>query len=388
MATTPTAQPATPANATNSKNSPPALMPFRGGTQPTLQADGYTNSVTLSSSNQDLPIYNPSPNNLIRAIWVQVTIAVASNTATVAFNGDMPLGVFSSVTFADSNEKPIVGPVDSYTIGMWNKYGGFDNCGDPRASAAYSVPSLSGGTGGSAKFVLRIPVEAVGRTGVGTLQNQSSNSTFQLKLTANTISNIYATAPAGASGAISPTLTVQIFEEGYWRGSNSAYDSKPKAAGSTQYLTRGTYNALNGAQQVQLAQGLGYPIRTILDINYATGSARSSADFPDPVQFLFKGSNLFNASQILWRDRISRAYDLQSETLDVANGTDTGVFVLPFMQDFTAQPGYETGLGYLVTDPGDSFQLVGSFGASSTLYHCVNYIAPVGPPSVLQAKAS
>lgn len=359
------------------------LKPFRGGTQPTVQTDGYTNSVTLGATAVDLPVYNPSPNNLLRALWIKVTATTSGNAATVAFNGDMPLGVLSSITFSDANEKPIVGPFDSYTLAMINKYGGYDNAGDPRASAVYSaVTGVGSGSGGSFSFVLRIPIEAVIRNGVGTLENQSSASTFQLKMTVAPSTAIYSTAPTTL-----PSVQVQVYEEGYWKGANAAYSQTPKAAGSTQYWTRGTYNALNGAQQVQLTQGLGYPIRNIIEMNYSSG-ARSGSNFPDPIQYIYKGSNLFQAGQTFWKDRMSRQFALNSTTFDGPDGLDTGVFVLPYTLDFTNAPGSEAGLNYLPTDQGDLFQVLGTWNASSTLYHVVNYIAPVGPVSVLQATSA
>lgn len=378
--TTPAAGTAT----ANAKGQPaPALLPFRGGTQPTVNPDGYSQSVTLGAQAQPLPNYNPSPNNLLRALWVEVTCTAAGNSATVAFNGDMPLGIFSSLVFQDANEKPIIGPFDSYTLAMVNKYGGYDNMGDPRASAVYSAVTGSGASGGSFHEIFRVPIEAVIRTGLASLQNQSSNSTFQLALTVTTEASVYSTSPTAA-----PTVKVNISEAGYWKGSNAGYSSTPKAAGSTQYWTRGSYNALNGAQQTQLSQGLGYPIRTFVEVNYATGGARSGADFPSPCQYIFKGSNLFNATVSLWQEFMSRWFDLQNATLDAANGLDTGVFVLPFDLDFTNQPGAESGLGYLDTKQGDMFQQIGSYGASSTLYHVVNYIAAVGGIQALQARGA
>lgn len=382
--TTPAAPAASAAPTKNAQAQPaPALLPFRGGTQPTLTSDGYTATVTLGTQAQQLANYNPSPNNLLRALWLDVTCAASGNSAAVAFNGDMPLGIFSSLVFQDANEKPIVGPFDSYTLAMINKYGGYDNMGDPRASATYSATTGAGATGGSFHFVLRVPVEAVIRNGVGSLQNQSSNSTFQLQLTVTTEAAVYSTAPTAA-----PAVTVKIFEAGYWKGANAQYSSTPKAAGSTQYWTRGSYNALNGSQQTQLTQGLGYPIRNVVEINYATGGARSGANFPDPVQYIFKGSSFWNVSQAVWKDQMSRWFDLQSATLDAANGLDTGVFVLPFDMDFINQPGAEAGLNYLATDQGDLFQQIGTYAASSTLYHVVNYIAAVGGVQALQARAS
>src|SRR5580658_4483531 len=90
------------------------LAPFRSGTQRTLSSDGYTVTCQPGSSTTDLADYTPSPNNQLSGIWIYATATASGNSATVAFAGDGPLNFFSAVTFQDANEKPIIGPFDSY----------------------------------------------------------------------------------------------------------------------------------------------------------------------------------------------------------------------------------------------------------------------------------
>lgn len=358
----------------------PVLAPFRSGTQRTLSTDGYTNTTSLSTSAQDLPIYTPSPNNQLRALWIVCQATGTNATNSVAFNGDGPFNAYSSITFQDANEKPIIGPIDGLTLAYANKYFGYDYNGDPRASAIYSTTTGTGSTAGSFTLSLRVPIEIASRDGLGSLQNQSSSSTFGLKLTLNTTANVFSTAPA-----TSCSVQTRILEDGWWKGNSAGAASRPPAAGSTQYITRGTYNSLNGAQQFQLAQGLGYPIRNVMFVNYDVSSGnRSTSDFPDPAQLMFKGTSYWQVPVVAWKDYMSRQWNLQSTTADVANGLDTGVFVLPFANDFSLLNGDEARNGYLLTDIGDAHQFIGTFNANSKLYYVVNYVAPVGPVAALR----
>ena len=359
----------------------PQLSAFRSGTQRTLSSDGYSNSATPGATAQDLPVYNPSANNYIRGLWIDVQCTTSANAATVAFNGDMPLGAFSSMVFMDSNEKPIVGPFDSYTVALISKFGGYQNLGDPRASAIFTAVTGSGGTGGSFSFVLYVPVEVNMRDGMGSLQNQSTGSTFQLKLTLTTSALIYSTAPT----TLAP-VTVKIFEDGWWVGGKAGVDDKPPFSGSTQYWTRGTYNGLNGGQQFQVAQGLGYPLRTYLLINYDVGNgtrATGDTDFPDPFQYLYKGTSEWNVSKRIWKDQMSRWFFYNNATPDAALGLENGVYVLPYDVSFDLAPGAELPHAYKSTDQGDLNQFVGTWNGNSKLFVVANYVAFAGPSPVI-----
>lgn len=373
----------TPAPAKGAAQQAP-LQGFRAGTQPTVLNTGYSQTLTLNTGTQDFPEWQIPPSNILRCIYLEVSAAASGNSATVAFAGDAPLNVLSTVNFADAGGTSIVGSFDSYTLAMVQKYGGYAPNSDPRANAVYSVTSGSGSTGGSFNLVLRIPVEVVSRTGIGSLQNQSTNSPFTLNITLNKSTAIYSTAPTTL-----PAVVVTARLGGYWKGSNPAASPVPRAFGTTSYWNRASIMGLNGSATIQLPNlGLGNPLRNFLFINYATGSSRSGADFPSPLEIDFRGNKLIQVTQNLWQFLMSEAFDLQTTTLDAAGGLDTGVFVLPFDQDFGLIPGAELGLGYLSTNVGDSIQLIGTWNASSTLYEVVNFLAVKGATSAIQPQAA
>ena len=293
---------------------------------------------------------------------------------------DAPLNILSTVNFQDSGGTSIVGSFDSFTLAMGMKYFGYSQYGDPRGNAVYSATAGSGSSGGSFNVVFRIPVEAVNRTGVGALQNQTTNSPFVLSATVNTLAATYSTAPT-----VAPSVKITYRLGGYWNGGNAGFQPALTAFGSTQYINRSSIAGLNGASDFQLPNnGLGNPIRNLMFLNYATGGARTSTNFPDPIQVNYKGNLLVQYDQNIWKYDMSEAFGLTSATLDSALGLDTGVFVLPFNRDFDASPGAELGLGYLNTNVGDEIEVVGSWPASCTLYEVVNFISVKGSLSQIQ----
>lgn len=376
MATT-TAAPAKPGTTQQA----PQLQPFRAGTQPTVAATGYNQTLTMTTATQQFPQWQIPPSNILRCIYLEVVGTTSGNTASVAFEGDAPFNALQTINFADAGGTSIVGSFDGYTLAMIQKYGGYVNNGDPRANAQYSAKTGSGATGGSFSYVVRIPVEVVSRTAIGSLQNQSTNSPFTLQLTLNSSGNVYSTAPTSE-----PSVTVTGWVGGYWQGSNSAASPTPKAYGTTSYWNRASYPALDGGMTVQFGPiGLGNPWRNLLMVNYATGGARSDSDFPTNVQMTFRGNNLLQTDQNLWKWMMSEAYGFDGTTQDAANGLDTGVYAIPFDQDFGFAPGAETGAAYLQTNVGDSVQLIGTFGASSTLYTVINFLAVKGATTQVQS---
>jgi hypothetical protein len=160
----------------------------------------------------------------------------------------------------------------------------------------------------------------------------------------------------------------------------------PPQLGTTQYWTRGSYNALNGSQQVQLTQGLGYPVRSWIAVNYdVSNSSRATGDtdFPTTTQFIYKGTSMWNVSKTLWKNDMSRQYGLYATTADTANGLENGVYVLGFNNDFGLQDGAELRNGYLPTQQGDQFQVIATWNGNSQLFWVANYIAPAAGPSNL-----
>jgi hypothetical protein len=370
----------------------PPTAPFRAGTFRQVQTDGYSQTATLTAATQPLTPYSPSPNSYLRGIWLLVTGTTAANAATVAFQPDAPFNVIQSITLQDANQKPIVGPVTGHQLAMINKWGGYHNLGDPRASAIFNLTAgVGSGLGGSFAFVLYVPLEIVARDALGALQNKSSSSQFQLTVTLNTSASVYSTAPTTA-----PSVNVVALEDGWVQPKGADATGNPLAQsppqlGTTQYWTVGSYSNLNGSIQTQLTQGLGYPVRNMVAINYDVAtSARAAGDtnFPNPAQFIFKGTTLGIMPKTWWKDQMSRQFDYFSTTLDSINGLDAGVYVLPFTFDFTDAPGSELRNGYLSTSQGDQFQILGSYAANTNLFWMVNYVAPAaGANNVASIRA-
>jgi len=344
---------------------------FRQGTQPTVLATGYSQSLALTTAAQPLPTWQLPTSNILRCVYLEVKGTVSGNSATVAYaSADAPLNVFSTVNFTDNTGTSIVGSFDSFTLSVVQKYGAYDFSGDVRNNAVYSATSGSGATAGSFNVVYRLPVEVVHRTGFGSLENTSSNSPLQLQLTLNSSSAIYSTAPTTL-----PTISVTASLGGYWAGPPSNAAQAPANFGTTQYWQRGTTTGLDGSMNITLPNvGLSLLHRTWIYMNYASGGARSDADFPSPLQVNFRGNILTQMSQNLWKDQMSRDYGYSNATLDAANGLDTGVYVIPFSKDFVNSPGADVGTGWLSTAIGDPVTLIGQWNGSSTLYNLNNFI--------------
>lgn len=373
---------------------PAAASAFRAQTQKTIKRPGNTLSAAIvSGSATPLPDTQLPPTTLLRCIYLEVTCTTSGNTATVAFNADAPLNVFSTVNFHDAQGTSIVGSFDSFTLAMAQKYFGFVNNADVTTSAEYSITTGSGGTGGSFQMVFRIPVEVVSRTGVGAQINTDTQSPLVLSLSLNSGTNIYSTAPTTL-----PSPSVVVSFGGYWNQSgNPSSFATPSAVGTLNYINWTNYTGLSGQNQFQLSNiGLGNSISNLMFINRLTsGSARSDSGFADPLQVAYRGNVLGSFSKLLWKHLMSEAYDFSNATLDAGIGTvaaasapglNLGVYNLWFNDDFTNQPGNSLFYSLLNTAVGDSIELTGNWPTSSTLYEVINFLAVSGPVSAIQGR--
>jgi hypothetical protein len=381
---------------------------FRANTQRTIKRPGVVLggvAATIATSTifgNPLPDTQIPPTTLLRCIYLEVNFNVASgNAATVVFAPDAPLNVFSTVNFHDAQGTSIVGSFDSFALSMAQKWFGFTNNSDPVESAVFTSTPGGGATGGSFTLVLRIPVEVVVRTGVGSQINTDTQSPLVLSLTVNTAANIYATPPTGTS-VFTPSVIVSY--GGYWNQSGNPNSfATPSAVGTLNYVNWTNYTGLAGQQQFQLANiGLGNSIANILFMNRATaGLARSDADFPNPLQVAYRGNVLGQWSQLLWKHIMSEAYGFgnpiqdsglganagaASLTTGVGLGTslNQGVYNLWFNDDFTFDPGNTLFYALLNSAVGDSIELTGNWPISSTLYEIINFLAVSGPVSTIQ----
>lgn len=352
--------------------------PFRIGTA-SHEEINYDETVTLNASTQDLRVLEIPPAGFLRGVYLIVSATSATNIADVALtDNNAPFSAIDSITFEDTNSKPIVGPFNGYDLYLVNKYGGYFNSSDPKQSTQFAADTGTGGTI-TFQFILRIPVELVARDALGALPNKSGTNKFKVRIRAASEAAVYSTPPTN-----DVSMRIRMVQEDWWEP--NAVDLKgrplaqnPPAVQTTQYWTKGTYSQGSGDQRIQIQQGLGYLIRNMLFINYPDSSvARTSTtdgNFPDPATLQFEANNMFDRPAILWRDLIARQYAYNA-AVETAGGRDYSVYPLPFMLDFGLAPGAETRRGYLPTSDASRMEFRGSFGAATTFTTLVNYVAP------------
>lgn len=361
----------------NAKQAAPP-RPFRVGAMQHEEIN-YDTTVTMTAGTQDLPVLEIPPSGFLRGVYVMVDATSATNVATVAnVNNNAPFSVIDSIAFEDTNSKPIVGPFNGYDLYVVNKYGGYFNNSDPKASSIYTNVVGAAGTI-TFNFVLRIPVELVARDALGALPNKSGTNKFKVRIRLAPIASVYSTAPTNA-----PSVRVRMVQDGWYEPNMTDLKGRPLAQNppavqTTQFWTKGTYNLATGDQRNQIQQGLGYLLRNLVFINYPSASltrdTTSDGNFPNPATVQFEANDMITRPLNLWRELIARQYGYTGTT-EAANGRDYSVYPLPFMLDFGLAPGAETRRGYLPTSDASRLEFRGSFGAATNFTVLANYVAP------------
>lgn len=362
-----------------------AFRPFVAGTRRVDKAT-YDNTRTLNASTQDLPVYNVDPNGYLRGMYIIVTCTTATNAATVTFNQNGPFNVLDSVTFNDTNNKPLMGPFNGYDLYIAIKYGGYNFQDDTKASQVYSATTGAGATGGSFQFVLNLPVEVARRDGLGSLTNKSSSSTYDLTIRLAANATVYGTPPTNPG-----SVRVRVQQYG-WMDPNSA-DMKgrpvaqnPPANQTTQYWSKQTYPVNSGAIYVTL-QGLDSMVRNFVFMNVDNAGSRTvgETDWFDPTTMQYETSQPMQRLKTTWQQMIAEQFGYD-QAIDTAKGRDSGVFPEVYNYDFSSKPGNETRLGYLPVSSATNVALNGTMGGSGahTIGLLINKIVPAnGDPMSL-----
>jgi len=380
---------AAPAGApAKAKSAAPPPRPFRAGVQ-SMEDLQYDRSLTFTAGTQKFQDFTLNGDGYLRGVYILTQCATAGNAATVTFAQNGPFTAFDTIVFYDTSGRPIFGPFDGYTTFTVDKWGGYFNQNDPRASPVFSTTAGAGATGGSFTFILYIPLEIVSRDGLGALVNKNTAVPYRLSLTLAASATPYGTAPTTPG-----SVRVRCTQDNWWEP--EAADPKghplspaPPAVNSTQFWANNSYLLQAGAVPgQQLTTGLGYPLRnlilTLIDQN--SSRAQGNSDWPDPVTFTVEKNQLFQRPILMWQNRIAQAYDLLAGTADSARTLENGVFPIWFDQDFGAQPGMELRNGYLVTRGGQNMLWTGTIGGSGahTLFTLVNWVAAAnGDPASL-----
>jgi hypothetical protein len=364
------------------------LRPFVAGTR-RVDKSTYDESKVLTASTQDLRTYECDPNGFLRGAYLLVTCVTAGNAAGTTFAANGPFNVIDTITFNDTNNKPLLGPMTGWDLYVAVKYGGYSFQDDAKLSPVYSVTTGAGATGGSFTFVLLVPVEIVAREGLGSLPNKSASSTFDISLRLSASTVPYGVAPTNPG-----TVRVRIQQYG-WMDPN-ATDMKgnqvrqnPPGVQTTQYWSKQTY-AFNAGAVSQRLQGIDSMLRNMVFILDAAGSRTTGdTDFPDVFTLLYETSLPIQRIKDIWRHMIGQQYAYNGATPDVGGARDYGVYPESFCADFNGKPGWETRLNYLPVSSATTLNVSGTIGGAGahTLTVLVNKIVPAnGNPLVLTGR--
>lgn len=364
------------------------LRPFVAGTR-RVDKSTYDESKVLTASTQDLRTYECDPNGFLRGAYLLVTCVTAGNAAGTTFAANGPFNVIDTITFNDTNNKPLLGPMTGWDLYVAVKYGGYSFQDDAKLSPVYSVTTGAGATGGSFTFVLLVPVEIVAREGLGSLPNKSASSTFDISLRLSASTVPYGVAPTNPG-----TVRVRIQQYG-WMDPN-ATDMKgnqvrqnPPGVQTTQYWSKQTY-AFNAGAISQRLQGIDSMLRNMVFILDAAGSRTTGdTDFPDVFTLLYETSLPIQRIKDIWRHMIGQQYAYNGATPDVGGARDYGVYPESFCADFNGKPGWETRLNYLPVSSATTLNVSGTIGGAGahTLTVLVNKIVPAnGNPLVLTGR--
>src|SRR5262249_9182672 len=157
------------------------------------------------------------------------------NAAAVAYKEDGPWSVIQKVTLKDTGNREVFGPLGGYDWMTINKYGAYQEVGDPRADLSFSIVATAVATGGSFSFVLYLPLELVARDALGTVENKSTSSAWKVELWMDATTAVYSTAPTTPG-----TLRVRATTDNYTEPSGAdehgrIYAQTPPQPGTLQY---------------------------------------------------------------------------------------------------------------------------------------------------------
>lgn len=318
------------------------------------------NSVLLGPD--DIPAYG-----YLRSLLVFIE-ATGGTGAAAVYKEDAPWSAIQEITIHDVNGAPIVGPIGGYDLYLINRYGGYSGWADPTVSPVYVTPATSG----NFSFMLRVPIEISSRDGLGALPNMNSSATYKVRTVQAAQTDIYSTNPTTL-----PSMRYRVWAECWAAPGGQAPNGQPQAVqppavGTTQMWSKYISNINAGQNTVQFRR-VGSPIREMILVFRTATPARSTTNFPDPIQ-------LYLDSKLLVNEGRGVRQHYMRERLTGALAPETGVLVYDYIHDFDGLYGGEMRDNWLPTIQSTRLELQGSFGAAGTLTILTNDIAVVGNP--------
>jgi hypothetical protein len=358
---------------------PPKPYPYPVGMYDNEQQDGGTITLLQTTGAQQFPIYNITPTGWVRGVWFDITMQVNNNAGNaVSYAKDNPWSGINKVTLRDLGQQAIIGPIGGYDWLTMNKFGAYQNIGDPRADLTYSAIAGPGATAGSFTMSLYMPFEIVQRDALGVAENKSKPG-WTVEIWMDSQANTYNQVPS-----VMGTMTIAAFPVSYSTPVSAtpagrAFAPTPPQPGTLQYWRTENGAMPASSSNYDLVNGIGFPIRNLVYKYLDTSSGTrfgGDAAFPSPVTLQYGQIIMFAKSKARWISEMGRPFALTNGP-DTALGREYGVYVWWRTQDIDMQPGAEFRTRYLDTATNTLVRLTGGFGAAGSLNVLTNWVAPV-----------
>jgi hypothetical protein len=311
---------------------------------------------------------------------LEVTVT-GTGGATPAFTADAPFNILQAVELKTAAGNDIIAPYTGYQLYLADKYGcqyAQAPMSDNRLTRQYSA------TAPSAHFFLQVPLEIDARNGLGSVPALASNRSYQLALTLAAVSTVLTGAPG---------VTVTINGTAY-------YWSEPPAQTQNGVTQQTTPRGIGTLSQWQIempvvspgdkyikSNNVGNVLRTIIfTLRNAAGARIDTAGWPGVSEIYLDNEPMFYFTQNEWEDNMVKWYQFTAAAKDVAQGLDTGVYVIPFHALCGGVAGAQDNARsqLLPTLDASQLQIRGTaFGANvSTLEILTNSVIPVSAASL------
>lgn len=281
---------------------------------------------------------------------------------------DFPFRLIEEIVFIDVGGGEIVSPFSGYELFLANLYGGYAFQQDPRLIPDYSSASPN------ATFLIRVPVEVHHNTGFGAVANQSSSTTYKVRITLAALNGILTTVGT----ATPPNVRIRGYVEDWTQPAavdpaNRPQAYEPPRHGTSQYWKKETKSLSSGNQKPRLTN-VGNLMRGVILIwRTPSGSAgvRTNATFPEEIKMKLDNRELLTEHRFMRRAYMMERY------IHAAAGVPAGVYAYTFDHDTLGHGGDGTPELWIPTVGSTRWEFEGNWTAAGDLTILTNEVAPI-----------
>jgi len=354
---------------------PTPMVPFIRGSG--LHRESvFDNSYTLTTNTQDIPPIDINAYGYMRSIFILITGTAGGGTAVTTVE-DGPFNVLQNIQLQQPNGFPFYQVSSGYSSYLIHKYGGYAGYNDPKRDPNF-LYTIGGGTAPNLGFGIRIPVELNARDALGVLPNKNAAAPFKLKMTLNTLANVFGGSPT------TPTVRVRVYLEAWDQPpaelNGQAVQVTPPAMNTIQYWTEQPITVAAGQFNARLTR-MGNYLRMIIPVLRRASSTRANgdSDWPDPLTIMIDQRNQDYIPKLIWQKDLWEKWGFGNlGAADTVQSRDNGVYPYDWCHEFDGTVGHENRDLWLPTIEATRFELSGSWGNAGVLTVLTNDVAPMG----------